>query len=839
MKFELTNGVALSAGLVILFAGADWLGAVGKVVESGATRQLEETVAAESQTAAVEGLLLWERMLDRYRGVVRTGLKNPVIASAAWSNPDADLQSVENVLATLLDRVKGRGQAAVISSAGKVLSSTVAIKGTKRHSFSEFRAVQDSLGGAAIVRVEGEGDASFVVAASPIESANSVVGVLVVTAPIDAQELNTWALTMSPNSRVITNDRDGHQMASTFSARTKLARITQPGLIRISGSDHWASRRILNDDAGTAGHIVGLAVVSREPVWDLVGKVRRMVLLLGAVALLMTLLVSMFAPTPVAAQISQPALVSPVAVSNAGQLAATQNFPRGGEPDANPSVSDDLPPLRLGSSSGEDSGTGSADEGGAPNLGLAAQMAVAASLDATSNPLDSARNDLMSSGVSEVPTPEQEGEVTFGKGASPRPEAVDAMMAGTRPKSSTSPAAAPKPPEPPPAPVPASPGAFANNALSGDVSSAESAEDEVPSSSGASDLPSAEEWAENKAEPYNWDAASSGDADVASENEAPLDSVSAFDSPDAQEDLSDGAASSSVDFAFPPSVPPPFMAQDSDSSSEADSENSDASGPDFAFSFGSSSSDDSLPPPPFGVAAADDSIPPPPFDLGAADDADSPALEAESSSSESESDAVSDAEAYSSQETLMRPSIPVPSFTATFPRPSTDELQGAPDSIFPEDPVSADLPDPADTGRFAHDVISDAPASDAPSGVMSSVDDGASTIMTSGKPPRPPPMPAMGGGDSEATTAMEGLAEAAEPDEMAAFEDTHYRFVYDKFVGSKRDLGENVAAIHFEGFSAKLKTSEEKLIEKHGCKAVRFEVLVKGDKVSLRPQLVR
>ena len=62
---------------------------------------------------------------------------------------------------------------------------------------------------------------------------------------------------------------------------------------------------------------------------------------------------------------------------------------------------------------------------------------------------------------------------------------------------------------------------------------------------------------------------------------------------------------------------------------------------------------------------------------------------------------------------------------------------------------------------------------------------------------------------------------------------------FDEFVGSKRRLGEPVESINFEGFRAKLRKIEQTLIEKHGCRAVRFQVVVRDRQVSLRPQLVR
>lgn len=71
------------------------------------------------------------------------------------------------------------------------------------------------------------------------------------------------------------------------------------------------------------------------------------------------------------------------------------------------------------------------------------------------------------------------------------------------------------------------------------------------------------------------------------------------------------------------------------------------------------------------------------------------------------------------------------------------------------------------------------------------------------------------------------------------FDTAHYRRVYDEFVAAKTRIGESVEGLTFEGFGAKLRASEEGLLQQHGCRAVRFQVLVKDRSVSLRPQLVR
>ena len=85
-----------------------------------------------------------------------------------------------------------------------------------------------------------------------------------------------------------------------------------------------------------------------------------------------------------------------------------------------------------------------------------------------------------------------------------------------------------------------------------------------------------------------------------------------------------------------------------------------------------------------------------------------------------------------------------------------------------------------------------------------------------------------------------GRASGSSPSETAQpFDADHYRAVFDEFVAAKSQLGESVEGLSFEGFGAKLRSSEENLIEQHGCRAVRFQVILNDRSVSLRPQLVR
>lgn len=71
------------------------------------------------------------------------------------------------------------------------------------------------------------------------------------------------------------------------------------------------------------------------------------------------------------------------------------------------------------------------------------------------------------------------------------------------------------------------------------------------------------------------------------------------------------------------------------------------------------------------------------------------------------------------------------------------------------------------------------------------------------------------------------------------YDEVHYREVFDQFVAAKERLGESTERLRVASFSKRLQGSERQLIEKHGCRAVRFQVVEKGGSVSLRPQLVR
>ena len=70
------------------------------------------------------------------------------------------------------------------------------------------------------------------------------------------------------------------------------------------------------------------------------------------------------------------------------------------------------------------------------------------------------------------------------------------------------------------------------------------------------------------------------------------------------------------------------------------------------------------------------------------------------------------------------------------------------------------------------------------------------------------------------------LAEESEPD--------YYKRIFTEYVEARKSIG-SPDEVSFENFIAKLKMNEGKLKAQHQCRAVRFRVLTKDGKVSLKP----
>jgi hypothetical protein len=103
---------------------------------------------------------------------------------------------------------------------------------------------------------------------------------------------------------------------------------------------------------------------------------------------------------------------------------------------------------------------------------------------------------------------------------------------------------------------------------------------------------------------------------------------------------------------------------------------------------------------------------------------------------------------------------------------------------------------------------------------------------------------ASGGGSAGAGGAAASADDPIEDPELAATlaalsEDDYNTNVYADYVAAKQKLGEDVASIPKDRFCQRLKGRADALVQKHGCRMVRFQVQTVDDQVVLRPVLIR
>ena len=83
------------------------------------------------------------------------------------------------------------------------------------------------------------------------------------------------------------------------------------------------------------------------------------------------------------------------------------------------------------------------------------------------------------------------------------------------------------------------------------------------------------------------------------------------------------------------------------------------------------------------------------------------------------------------------------------------------------------------------------------------------------------------------------MAQASGEGRAASDETVEWLSVYDDFVRTKRQCGEQVDGLTFEKFSHTLKKNRDALMQRHGCKRVKFSVYVKEGRASLKATPVR
>ena len=89
----------------------------------------------------------------------------------------------------------------------------------------------------------------------------------------------------------------------------------------------------------------------------------------------------------------------------------------------------------------------------------------------------------------------------------------------------------------------------------------------------------------------------------------------------------------------------------------------------------------------------------------------------------------------------------------------------------------------------------------------------------------------VGGGESAAAppSAAPPARPAVDPEEART------RAVFDRLVETKRRLNESTDSLSFDGLRQSLQRQTEKMREKHGCRDVDFDVVVKDGKAFLKP----
>ena len=84
------------------------------------------------------------------------------------------------------------------------------------------------------------------------------------------------------------------------------------------------------------------------------------------------------------------------------------------------------------------------------------------------------------------------------------------------------------------------------------------------------------------------------------------------------------------------------------------------------------------------------------------------------------------------------------------------------------------------------------------------------------------------------------MAQATGPQQTgAADEASEWLGVYEDFIRTKKQCSEPTDGLTFEKFQHTLKKNRDALIQRHGCKRVRFSVYVKEGRASLKATPVK
>jgi hypothetical protein len=104
----------------------------------------------------------------------------------------------------------------------------------------------------------------------------------------------------------------------------------------------------------------------------------------------------------------------------------------------------------------------------------------------------------------------------------------------------------------------------------------------------------------------------------------------------------------------------------------------------------------------------------------------------------------------------------------------------------------------------------------------------------------PPPVPDYAAGERTVVAQVpKELLAQVRPAEQNNAQDSHYKEVYEKFLQTRIECGEDTADLTYDRFIAKLDKNKQMIMEKNNAKGVRFQVYVKEGKAALRAVPVR
>lgn len=794
MRLQLTLQFAAGLGLLFGFAHLS----VGRYVEPPAEAQAIKAAVAEASAAASDGALAWHRMSALGRRTVRSIAQTPLLAGDGAAEPDAERRrrAAKAVLDSALIQSGQKGVALLVDRDGRPIAASEGSEGVADQ-LARSAVVRGALDGVDSVRCERIGALRHLLAGAPVSPSNDPsdppVAAVILAFPIDVQRLNGW-IGGHPMGTALAVIAEGEVVASTLGKRaSSLAGSAPLEKVEIDGSRYRVIAREVSDDSGVPLAVIGLGREDPTFIDAVSARARFMISMLGAIAILLGLWVAM------SAQARRPEIVK--ADADRGLEGLDDSFL------ARPLVSD------------------------APRVGAAAGLAFNESSVRLTPPVPSPVSALSANAAPGGGTEDRKG------GAPSPPEGKDVGSPGMDAPRDVAPDSA------------EGPSSESSSSLFEAIAAA-AMTSEPPGSN-----PRGVRRAEPSTDPFGVDAL---EVDANEDLPMPVEHLQhpelkdALRSPaggppiSAPERLARRLALGSQPGNEPVTLPYVSPAQlqtlhaeakRDDGANPSGAKSSHAAGavsPGPAFALGRDHGREEAArggeggPRAEGIGEAPPEWPPP-FQSGSGlHRAPEPTSPWAGSLARGGGPAPTD-------DPWKNPSVA--GMTAKYAPTAYD----ASDLVLPQPAASASAspgasvaPLPAPGGTTAKASARDPDPQDDPWGGASAGgvlgEEKTSKLSTGMDPsPRASDEPPQGAPESDAT-------ETGRP---IAFDEEHYRLVYNEFVGSKVKLGEVVDNITFEGFSSKLRSSERELIHRHKCRAVRFQVMVKDRQVSLRPQLVR